>query len=167
MTASSSVREKLKDSTVGISVAATLIFLAGAITLIYFHSRPRNADSFSTFYSDDDGKTYFRDSIYKLAPFDHDGKTAVIAVVCTDGRQNFVAFLQRFTPAAKKKLQSVYDSNPDAHYKMIDMMASPQIQYGGMEIKLPGSGSKWMPKSLGIPHITGPDGSEDIMTVKP
>jgi len=163
------VREKLKESKVGVTVAVVLILVAVAITAVYLHSRPATIDSFSTFFSDDDGQSYFRDSIYKIPPFDHNGKTANLAIVCTDGKQNFVAFLCRYTPSARQKLQSVYDANPDAHFKVIDMMASPQIGIGGMEVKLPGATNKWLPRSMGLPPVRGPDGSgpEDVTIVRP
>ena len=163
---STSVREKLKDTRVGAAVALGLLALALAIGLVYYlHNRTPTTDPFTTFYTDDDGQSYFRDSIYKLPPFDHGGKPAYLAVVCTDGKQNFVGLLERFTPDAKKKLQDVYDANPDAHYRVIDMMASPQIVFSGMEVKLPGSGHQWTLRGRGMPRIQAPDGSYDTFVI--
>ncbi len=56
---------------------------------------PRRKPKYSVqgvLYSDDDGKTWFADSVYRVAPFDHNGKTAVAAQIYTyeDGRKEAV-----------------------------------------------------------------------------
>ncbi len=137
-----SVRNKLQGTKVGLVLAGALILVAVAIIVSYYFSHHTTIHPYDRFYSDDDGKTYFKDSIYKFAPWDHDGRVANIAIVATDGKQTFVTILERFTPDAKKKLQEAYEANSDAPYKIIGLMASPQIIYGGMEFSLPGSG-KW------------------------
>jgi hypothetical protein len=90
-----------------------------------------------------------------------------MAVVCTDGKQDFVAYLQRYTPQARKQLQDVYDANPSAPYKVIDMMASPQISLEGTETKLPGKDNPWIARSKARgPIIQSPSGG-DLEIVHP
>lgn len=59
-----------------------------------------------SFFSTDDGKTFFADDVSKLPPFMKDGKPAYKAVVfrCGTG-QPFVAYLERFTEDGKKKAE--------------------------------------------------------------
>jgi hypothetical protein len=149
------------------TVAAILFSAAIAIAAYSLWPRGQKLNSNVAFYSDDDGQTYFKDSIYRLAPFDHNGKIADIAVVCTDGTRNFVGYLERYTPEARKQLQEVYDANPTAHYKTIDLMASPAISLKGMEVKLPGNENSWAPRSgMRPPDVQSPTGGE-IQIVRP
>jgi hypothetical protein len=57
------------------------------------------------YYSDDDGQTFFVDAYGKMGPFDHDGKTAVVARVfkSEDGKL-FIGYLERAADAESKRL---------------------------------------------------------------
>src|ERR1700722_4242395 len=95
------------NNALGYSVAGCLI--VGAGIYFYFQEKPaRLPDPLTAFYSDDDGKTYFKDSIYKFAPFDHNGKEADLAYVfeCDSGK--FVGMLGRYTPKMKKQLEDEF-----------------------------------------------------------
>ena len=156
-----SIRETLQSRGRGVIVAIVLIVASLLITIYYRPPKTPGLNSDVTFYSDDDGQTYFKDSIYKLAPFDHNGKTANIAVVCTDGKQNFVGFLERYTPDTRKRLQEVYDANPTERYKTLDLMASPVVSLEGMEVKLPGKNNSWISRSqMRSPQVQSPGGDE-------
>src|SRR5580700_11847641 len=93
-----SIRETLQRRGIGTALAAILFCAAIVIAAFYFRPFGHKPNYSEMFYSDDDGQTYFKDSIYKLAPFDHNGRIANIAIVCTDGTRNFVGYLERFTP---------------------------------------------------------------------
>jgi hypothetical protein len=60
-----------------------------------------------TYYSDDDGLTYFMDDLTQVPPYNHNGKMAVQAIVfqCPGGAP-FVAILEKFTDAEKKKIDA-------------------------------------------------------------
>jgi len=162
-----SVRELLQQPRTGLTVVAFLALTAIGIAVFNRQPAPAKSDPDVAFYSDDDGQTYFKDSIYRFAPFDHNGKTADIAIVCTDGKQNFVGYLERYTPEARKQLQSAYDANPTEHYKAIDLMASPAISMQGMEVKIPGKDNSWQSRfEIRSPNIQSPSGGE-IQIVSP
>lgn len=163
------VRETLQNNRkIGLLVALILILVSVAWTAyVFLRDRPPQTDSYSAFFSDDDGQTYFRDSILKLPPFDHNGNIADLAIVCTDGKRDFVAYLQRYTPQARRQLQELYDANHSAPYKVIDMMASPQISLEGTEIKVPGKDNPWVSRSIArVPNIQSPNG-DDVEIVHP
>ena len=75
----------------------------------YPHDGARRVDVTEAYYSDDDGQTYFKDSVYKFPPFDHGGKTVVQAVLAESNGHRFVGYLMRYTPQAREKLQQKYD----------------------------------------------------------
>jgi hypothetical protein len=165
-----SIREKLNSKpAAGAAVAIGLILLAAAVAAFSLHPTHRS-DPHSGFFSDDDGQTYFKDSIYKFPPFDHDGKTAVAARVYTDGKHNFVGYLERFTADGKRRLETEYNKGtPESAVTVLNLMISPGIAIGGMEVKKPGPQNPWVPRSR-MPHLTaqGPGGSdEDLETVLP
>jgi hypothetical protein len=91
------------------------------------------------YFSDDDGATWFADDINKVPPFTKDGKEVVRAFVfrCGGGKP-FVAYLLRFTPEAKKSIETALTktTTPDAGKLMTE--ATPS----GGEVKKPLSG-KW------------------------
>jgi hypothetical protein len=77
-----SVREKLNDKKVGTGVAIALFILAISIMAFYFLAHwHHTVDVTKGYFSDDDGNSYYKDSVYNnFPPFDHNGKTAVQAV---------------------------------------------------------------------------------------
>src|SRR5450755_960219 len=104
-----SIRDKLNDKKVGFGVAAAMLLLAGCILTYYFISHATEKPNVNTaYYSDDDGQTYFVDSLYKFPPFDHGGKTAVQAILAESNGHKFVGYLKRFKPAAQTQLQQKY-----------------------------------------------------------
>src|ERR1700722_20317754 len=95
------VREKLSSSNIGVAVG-TILILSSAVYMWSSLKPPSHPNPFNKFYSDDDGKTYFKDNAFKFPPFDHDGKPGYEAMVYTDGTHIYVGALRRYTPATKK-----------------------------------------------------------------
>ena len=94
------------------------------------------------FYSDDDGKTFFVDSVKKATPFRHNGKDAVRVYLFRCGSTTFVGLLGRNTPAGTARPDA---DDLGADYKLIVIaIAKPPVY----EIKKPGS-AKWTPISNG------------------
>ena len=88
------------------------------------------------FFSVDDGISWFPDDGKKIPPFDHNGKQAVRARVYRAQGKTFVNHLERYTPEAKKKLESnLARSNGSADVVLPDT--------SGLEVKAPG-GSTWV-----------------------
>jgi hypothetical protein len=148
------VRETLnKKKSLGIGLAA--IFLLGAAFLLTYTEWPQHHFSGHTaFYSDDDGQTWFIDSVYRTTPFDHNGKQAVRAMIysCDHGNTKFCAYLLRHKASDKKRLddalaEATREGKPPSS---ITLFGDQGIQ-NGMEIKQPGSGHPWV-------SILGPQG---------
>jgi hypothetical protein len=148
-----SVRDKLNDGKLGVVIGAAAI--AVALFAVYFYTRPAVApvDATQLYYSDDDGASYYKDSVYKFPPYDHGGKTAYQAMILDDNGHHFLGYLMRFTSQAHKMLEDKYSelktaqlSEKKMQQEMLDYLHSPQITWQ-VEVKLPGPGNKWLPKS--------------------
>jgi hypothetical protein len=156
------IREKgFTKGFVGYGLAAVLLIYA--IGMLTYQLKPeKRPNPFGAFYTDDDGKSYFTDTIYKFPPFDHDGKTAVMAYVYSSDHGNFVGILQRYTPDAKKKLEDAYAKVQAGQLNVStvnSLLSSNPIRYGGTEVKLVGS-DHWVPRAQMMrPDVKAPDGS--------
>jgi hypothetical protein len=144
------IREKMNaQKSAGFIVAGA--FLLAATGILAYSQWPRHQFSGKTgFYSDDDGQTWFIDSVYKTVPFDHDGKQAYRAVIysCQNGKTQFCAYLMRHEAGDKKKLddavaQAAQQGKPPSS---VGLFENKQI-LGEMEIKAPGPGHSWEPLS--------------------
>lgn len=94
------------------------------------------------YFTDDDGKTWFADDARKVPPFDHGGKQAVQAYVYRAGGKDYVHYMRRYTPEAKKKLEEMTASKT----LRSDPTRMQSIQMTGEEVKVPG-GDAWIKAS--------------------
>jgi hypothetical protein len=156
-----SIRESLqRNRKVGLAVAMIMILVAAGVATHYLWPHGKQFDPSKAFYTEDDGRTYFVDSVYNFPPFDHNGKTAVEAVVAVSDGHYFVGYLLRYKPEARKELQEKYDdavkNNLPLQKTVLDAMGAMS---GQMEGKLPGPGHPWVPNGR-IPKldVRSPDG---------
>jgi hypothetical protein len=163
-----SVREAVNTSKAAALVVSIVIFVIAGVTL-FLYLRPERAPVIDhCYYSDDDGKTYYVDTIYCVPPFQHDGATAVRAMVYTydNGSKKYVAYLQRFTVEMKKKLDDACAAAV-AQGKPLSSVAefySKEIPDRGLEIKLPGPSHPWIQRNtaaaLDVMNNPPPDGGD-------
>ncbi len=142
-----SVREAIGQKRgLGIGVGVGLIVLAAVAIAAEVRSvRPSGGGHPGlAFYSDDDGQTWYTDSIYKFPPFDHNGRTASRAYVYSSGKTMFVGFLQRYTPQALAALRKADDNGAGSRAALEKLMSSSDIRRAGSELKLPGPTNHWM-----------------------
>jgi hypothetical protein len=152
------VREALhKNKAPGIITAVVLLAVAGTIIAYTYWPRSTRGSASGAFYSDDEGKTFFSDSIYHFPPYDQDGKTVYGAVVYTGNSGKFVGALYRFTPDAKKTLESSYAKTQSGTQPLTDFRQQlAGTMRWGVEYRLP-SDSHW---ALGMPRVKAPDGGD-------
>lgn len=167
-----SIREKINgDKRYGVAVAIVMILAGAAVAVYELHGFSRvPAVVETTYYSDDGGQTYFKDSLYKFPPFDHDGKTADQVMLYSGKSGPFAGVLLRYTPAAKKQLEDEYQKvqqGTEPESSLRQLMGQQQIYMGGMQAKLTTPGSKWVPRyQLANPRVKAPDGG-DAMLIMP
>jgi hypothetical protein len=61
------------------------------------------------FFTDDDGATFYVDDITNIPPYDHNGKKAyraIVYMVQDDSAKKFVAYMESYDPADKKKIEA-------------------------------------------------------------
>lgn len=87
----------------GLAIGATIALIVVAVAVIVMQLRGRKVEAITDkcWFSSDDGKTWFKDSVANDSPFTKDGKEAVRAYVykCPGG-EPFVGYLERFSPEA-------------------------------------------------------------------
>jgi hypothetical protein len=135
--------------------------------IIYSCWPQKKADLSKAFYTVDDGKTWFVDSVYRFAPFEKDGRTAVIAEVFSydSGKKTFCAYLARLNASAQKKLKaSVAEAAAQGKPpESVSLLHDPKFLSKAMEVKLPGD-TQWIPiddvkARTHVMPIHSPDGS--------
>jgi hypothetical protein len=153
----------------GAGVLLILVAVASFLLQTRGSSAPAEGDA-KAFFTVDDGQTWFTDDLTNLPPFDKDGKQAVRAFVfhCSDGKE-FVGYLQRFTPAAKRAIDKVSHPDPN-HAGPLDASGIQMAYTVGREVKRPGE-TTWINggeilKSLQISKVKCPNGG-DVVAVKP
>lgn len=161
------LRQKLNENP-AVTAAITGVFMLAATFLFYrtscSDSGGRSAGLSKSYFTIDDGKTYFADDTAKLPPFDHQGKPAyrVRLFKCKDGTI-FVSHLERYSDSVKKKIE--------AERQKTGISLNPTI-LGNMELKKPGD-AEWVSMSAGqakylaILQPKCPDGSENMTAVLP
>jgi hypothetical protein len=133
---------------------ATIAIIVIAIGIIIWQMMPERPIRVVTksYYTIDDGKTYFADTADKLAPYDKDGKEAVRAHVfqCGSG-EPFVGYLEKLDPRVKDKLDAFF-ADPKNKGKM--MPGQIEAEESGRMVKRPGD-AKWVPEmSPAAPRVT-------------
>jgi hypothetical protein len=163
------IRETLNENP-KLVTRATVFIIAVAVIFAFWHVLPagRQGNIPHEFFSDDDGATWFIDSSARLAPFDHDGRQAVLAKVfrCRSGTE-FVGYLEKFTDDAKKQIVA---DRTTGHMKPGIAAMEQGISAGDILIKKP-HGGKWVssrsPQAIEVETIECPDGGSDFQPVLP
>ena len=166
--ASTGLRESINEKK-SISLGVAIVMVAGASAYFaYVHRSQPHPMSDKAFYTIDDGRSWFTDSIYRTPPFEHDGKLAVRAMVYSydNGRHEFCPLLQRYNSDMKESLEeataeALRDGKP---LSSVSLFSSPAA-LGGIEVKASGPGHDWVSRSDGdqaskvLNSIKSPDGS--------
>jgi hypothetical protein len=155
----------------------TMLFALAApvliLCVIWHGAGERNATTRSlmqAWYTDDDGKTWYTDDKSLSPPFDHNGKTSVRAYIfsCDGGKNEFVGYLQRYTPEAK---QAIEQAREQVRTEKVPPPAGlfEDIQKSGIELKRPGE-STWVnvrsPQAEAIRKVKCPTGG-NVQEVSP
>jgi len=161
------IREKLStQKVVSGGIAALLLAISALLLISQFHT-PRRAKLSEAYYSDDDGQTWFADSAFQVPPFDHNGKTAVIAEVYTydNGSKQFCAYLAKYTDGSRQRLAAAF-ADAQAQGRSpgdVPLLHDPNFINSGMLVKLPGANNPWIPlsdaRSIDVCTVHSPDGS--------
>ena len=132
------IRQKINEHPVLTSIATGIILLAALVFIIIQATKKPRAVPARTkdYYTTDEGKTWFADSVNKVPPFDYNGQEAVRARIYRCGKgPEFVFRLERYRPQAKKQIEELL-SKPE------DQRVGINVLWEDVEMKRPG-GTKW------------------------
>lgn len=102
------LRETLnKNQGLVVGVVVVLILAAGWVAFTQFRGGGGADIPNASFYTDDNGATFFKDDYMKVPPFDHNGKEAVRAFVYECNGKQFVAYMERYSPEARPLVEKL------------------------------------------------------------
>jgi hypothetical protein len=162
-----SIRERLQGNKItGVVIGASLLFVAAIAIAIQFWPQ-KKPDLARQYYSVDDGQTWFSDEVSHVAPFDHDGKTAVIAEIYTydNGNKMFCPYLAKYTDDAKKRLEAeIADAKAKGEpVDAVPLLHDSLFMRANTMVKLAGPNNSWIaytdPRAAEVFSIHTPDGS--------
>ena len=118
----------------GIGIGVGIVALALVIIAFQLGGSSKNASAAAgnAFYTDDSGKTFFRDDAAKVSPFDHNGKQAYRCDVFkgADGKK-FAGLIYRHTDTGRQEMQSyILKKSAD-----VDGSTRRAIEQRGMQVK--------------------------------
>lgn len=149
------IRESMnRHPQISTGLAVGILLIAIGFIVWTMAGSPATDDSPLSFYTTDDGKSWFADDANKLPPFDHDGKPAVRVVVFTyDGNTTpFAGYLVRYTASAQAALQD-YQQAVKLNQKPAPLDLG-QINSAGMEYKSPGAPAKaWISQTKNYTQV--------------
>jgi hypothetical protein len=122
------------DKNKNVTTAASVVIVLGAIAFMVYSlrgDRPPTKD----WYTVDDGQTWFKDSNRRVPPFEHDGKEAVFAKVYECHGQKFVAYMKRFKPDGKRRMEEAHAAEDAGQPLDQTKLAGVEFQ---LEYKRPG-----------------------------
>ncbi len=127
-------------------IVATVVcvVIVGAIVAIYAQVRPAPHPNVNlAYYSDDDGQTWFEDQVFKVTPFDHNGREAVGATLFDVGGKRYIGYLTRFSKTGVdiyQRLAPKLTGDTSVASVLGPLFADPSLH----EVKLPGAGHPWV-----------------------
>ena len=137
------IRETLNKNQT-LTTGATIAIIVVAIGIIIWQMMPERAPKIMTksYYTTDDGRSWFEDASDRIVPFDKDGKEAVRAHLfkCSGG-DPFVGYLEKLDPRIKQKVDEFY-ANPSNKGRV--MPGQAEMEEGARLVKPPG-GKIWLP----------------------
>ena len=135
------IRQKLQENAkLGISLGAILLVIAIGFIGFQLHGGSGHIVHAPAqgFYTDDNGKTFFKDDANKIVPFDHNGKQAYRCDVFEgpDGKQ-FVGLIYRHNSSGRLEMQDYIERK--LYENDIDALIRQGIESRGSDVKRAGA----------------------------
>jgi len=140
------IRETLNKNQT-LTTGATIAIIVIAIGVIVWQMLPERAPRIVTksYYTNDDGKTWFEETSDKIVPFDKDGEEAVRAHLfrCGENGEKFVGYLEKLDPKVKSRVDE-FQANPSNRGRV--MPGQAEVEDNGRLVKRPGD-KNWIPEN--------------------
>ena len=154
------VREWI-DKNKQLAAVATVILLAFSIGMVVYQLLPEGPIT-KAWYTSDDGRTWFKASNRRVAPFAHEGKEAVEAFVFECEGKEFVGYMRRYKPSGKKRLEEYYAAEDAGKEPDVGKLAGLDFL---LEYKRPGE-KEWtseLHKGTEMMYVNCKDGSPALI----
>jgi hypothetical protein len=143
--------------TMGLICAIVLVAVGVIVAQVLANRKAYPSASPDSYFTVDDGKTFFVASSDNIPPFDYKGQPAVHAYVFQCDGKRFVGYMERYTSDARKSI--------------LGGKRTPQIERFGRELKKPGE-ANWVKSGdlvveSKISDVRSPDGHGVPEAVEP
>jgi hypothetical protein len=133
------IRRHLNENPRIVGIIVGVLMLAALVVALTSSRRPadavapQNPGTPKEYFSTDDGKSFFPEDARKLPPFDHQGKPAFRARVfkCGENGQPFVAFLERYADADRKRLEELLATDRPVPDEAVKLLARAEVKKPG------------------------------------
>lgn len=99
-------REIINQRPVLSGVLALIVILVATGAILFTRRGDDAYKPAQSYFTVDDGRTYFTDDITKLPPFEHDGQEAVQCYLFRCGETRFVGYLMKLPPQVKHEMET-------------------------------------------------------------
>ena len=131
------LRQTLNEKpAVGYGLAAGAVLLVAVVLFLQFRGGGPRAAPETEFFTVDDGQTWFEAPATSYPPFEHEGRTAYRAAVFECDGEEFVGYVQRYTPDIRERLAAAAAAGetPDTGLMMESQMAGLEVRRPDEEV---------------------------------
>ena len=149
------LRDVLHKNGAAITVVAAAVIAICVFSVMREASGVGDSSGLKTYFSDDDGKTWFKDELTRPFPFDHGGQPAYRAQIFRCGGTTFCGYLQSLPDKEREGIEAL-PPNWQARYAAIQAASDLFL------VKKPGDAEwvhKGQPQYEQIRKPACPDGS--------
>jgi hypothetical protein len=161
--------ERNRGATIGVVV---LMLVAAAFFVFYNDSSDAESPLTRSFYTIDEGKTWFVDTAERIPPFDHEGQTAYrVRLFTTDGgRTQFAGYVERFTPEARRRIEAAQRGGEGEPKGRPILSIIDELLISGTEVKKPGPNHPWVRRDdpragREVLDVKGPNGEPAVQVM--
>lgn len=149
--------DRHRGATMTIIGVVVLIAVGAIVAQVLANRKTYPSGMPDSYFTCDDGKSFFAASSENIPPFDYKGQQAVHAYVFDCNGKRFVGYMERYTPEARKSI--------------LAGKRTPEVERFGRELKKPG-GAAWVKSGdlmveSKISDVHCPDGKGVPVAVEP
>lgn len=159
----------------GLSVAVAIVAIVAVVGYIAYQMLSTSPQRLAgeAFFTTDDGSTHFTAPASNRPPFDHNGEQAVRAHVFTCDGEEFVGYLERYSPEAMeafRKLDEEIAQVEPGDRPPASLGAAQAFSRNGLQVKKPGD-DNWVqansPEGAAVKNVKCPSGDGEPTPVYP
>jgi hypothetical protein len=125
------IREQLNKHP-SIAMGGAIVVIVVALFLVFRTFKTQIKPLSEAYFTDDDGKSFYSDSVTNIPPYDHNGKEGVYAMVFKDPHgKEVVLFMEKFSDPQKAQEETQTQGKGLHHAPSPDLIKKPGEDTGG------------------------------------